>query len=195
MRCSREETVPQDLPGDLWHALVQLQHTHPDAVGRVGPLARPAGLLSFTAAADTILAARVQLTGAGTMHEVNETLRAMTGNLPRAHFTGPGVALELTLGRRQDLPIHTAHTVGLTWLFHDATYTISDRDDAASGCCFHCDGDWARPLPVGAGPRGSLTGRGWVSRPERRLTHPAPGALRWCPPGWTSRPGSRGRRR
>ncbi|WP_327379033.1 hypothetical protein OG393_34680 (plasmid) [Streptomyces sp. NBC_01216] len=141
MRRSREETTtPLDLPGDLWHALVQLQHTHPDAVGRVGPLARPAGLLSFTAAADTILAARVQLTGAETMHEVNETLRSMTGNLPRAHFTGPGVALELTLGRRQELPIHAAHTAGLTRLFHDATYTISDRNDAASGCCFHCDG-------------------------------------------------------
>ncbi|MEU0102901.1 hypothetical protein [Streptomyces sp. NPDC006267] len=140
MRRSREETAPQDLPGDLWHALAQLQHTHPDPVGRVGPLARPAGLLAFTAAADTILAARVQLTGAETMHQVNETLRAMTGDLPHAHFTGPGVALELTLSRRQELPIHAAHTTGLTRLFQDAASTVSARNTREGGWCFHCDG-------------------------------------------------------
>ncbi|GAA2264882.1 hypothetical protein GCM10010232_66340 [Streptomyces amakusaensis] len=147
MRRSREETAPQDLAGDLWHALVQLQHTHPDPVGRVGPLARPAGLLSFTTAADTILAARVQLTGAETMHEVNETLRAMTGHLPHAHFTGPGVALELTLGRRQELPVHAAHTAGLTRLFRHAAGTIRARTTPGGGRCFHCDGTGrARPL-------------------------------------------------
>ncbi|MCY0921106.1 hypothetical protein OS965_23455 [Streptomyces sp. H27-G5] len=147
MRRSREETAPQDLPGDLWHALAQLQHTHPEPVGRVGPLARPAGLLSFTAAADTILAARVQLTGAETMHQVNETLRAMTGDLPHAHFTGPGVALELTLSRRQELPIHAAHTAGLTRLFQNATGTIGARSTPGGGRCFHCDGTGrARPL-------------------------------------------------
>ncbi|MFE5900909.1 hypothetical protein ACFQ67_26340 [Streptomyces sp. NPDC056488] len=147
MRRTREETAPQDLPGGLWHALARLQHTHPDPVGRVGPLARPAGLLSFTAAADTILAARVQLTGAETMSEVNETLRAMTGNLPHAHFTGPGVALELTLGRRQELPIHAAHTAGLTRLFENAAGTIGARSTPGGGRCFHCDGTGlARPL-------------------------------------------------
>ncbi|MFC8494786.1 hypothetical protein ACFUJU_29125 [Streptomyces sp. NPDC057235] len=76
MRRSREETAPQDLPGDLWHALAQLHRTHPDPVGRVGPLACPAGLLSFAAADDTVLAARVQLSGAESMREVNETLRS-----------------------------------------------------------------------------------------------------------------------
>ncbi|WP_434598054.1 hypothetical protein [Streptomyces sp. A5-4] len=152
MRRSREETAPQDLPGDLWHALAQLQHTHPEPVGRVGPLARPAGLLSFTAAADTILAARVQLTGAETMHQVNETLRAMTGDLPRAHFTGPGVALELTLCRRQELPIHAAHTTGLTRLFQDATNTVSAHNIREGAWCFHCDGTGlARPLWESAG--------------------------------------------
>ncbi|MFC5174925.1 hypothetical protein [Streptomyces mutomycini] len=146
MRRSGEETAPQDLPGDLWHALAELQHTHPDPVGRVGPLARPAGLLSFTEAADTLLAARVQMTGAETMHQVNETLRAMTGNLPHAHFTGPGVALELTLSRRQELPIHAAHTTGLTRLFQDAANTVSARNREV-GWCFHCDGTGlARPL-------------------------------------------------
>ncbi len=61
------EEPASDLPGSLWHALIRLQHTHPDPVGRTGPLARPAGMLSFTAAADTILAARVHLSGAETM--------------------------------------------------------------------------------------------------------------------------------
>ncbi|WP_432089156.1 hypothetical protein [Streptomyces sp. bgisy095] len=147
MRRSREQTTLQDLPGELWYALAQLRHTHPDPVGRVGPLARPAGLLSFTAAADTILTARVQLTGAETMREVNDTLRAMTGDLPHAHFTGPGVALELTLSRRQDLPLHTAHIAGLTQLFRHAASTIGARSTPGGGCCFHCDGTGrARPL-------------------------------------------------
>jgi hypothetical protein len=81
MRRSREETTTQDLPGSMWHALAQLQRTHPDPVGRVGLLARPAGLLSFAVAGDTVLAARVQLSGAETMHDLNETLRALTGGL------------------------------------------------------------------------------------------------------------------
>ncbi|MEF9886772.1 hypothetical protein [Streptomyces sp. P9-A4] len=146
MRRTREETAPQDLPGSLWHALAQLQHTHPDPVGRVGPLARPAGLLSFAAAADTILAARVQLSGAVTMHELHETLRSMTGGL-QAHFSGPGVALEVTLGRRQELPLHAAHTAGLTRLFRHAARTIGARSTPGGGRCFHCDGTGlARPL-------------------------------------------------
>ncbi|MFC9736243.1 hypothetical protein ACFWEO_32715 [Streptomyces roseolus] len=117
--------------------------SHPDPVGRVGQLARPAGLLSFAAAADTVLAARVQLSGAESMREVNETLRAITGGM-HAHFTGPGVALEVTLGRRQELPLHEAHAVGLTRLFRHAAGT---RSTPGSGLCFHCGGTGrARPL-------------------------------------------------
>ncbi|RSS85701.1 hypothetical protein EF919_37790 [Streptomyces sp. WAC02707] len=147
MRRNREETAPQDLPGDLWHALSQLHHTHPDPVGHVGHLARPAGLLSFTAAADSILTARVQLTGAETMHEVNNTLRAMTGELPHAYFTGPGVALELTLSRRQDLPVHEAHVIGLTRLFRHAAGTVGARSMPGGGLCLHCGGT-GRPHPL-----------------------------------------------
>ncbi|MEV8311699.1 hypothetical protein AB0P36_31290 [Streptomyces flavidovirens] len=40
---SREETAP-DLPGSLWHALSRLQRTHPEPVGRIGPLAPSAAL-------------------------------------------------------------------------------------------------------------------------------------------------------
>ncbi|MFF4174077.1 hypothetical protein [Streptomyces sp. NPDC001744] len=113
---------------------------------RIGPLARPAGLLSFAAAADTVLAARVQLSDAETTHEVNETLRAITGGM-HTHFTGPGVALEVTLSRRQDLPVHEAHVAGLTRLFRHAAGTIGDRSMPGGGRCFHCDGTGsARPL-------------------------------------------------
>ncbi|MFH8477167.1 hypothetical protein [Streptomyces sp. NPDC018000] len=68
----------------------------------------------------------VQLSGAETMHELNETLRSITGGM-HAHFTGPGVALEVTLGRQQELPIHEAHTAGLTRLFRHAAGTIGAR--------------------------------------------------------------------
>ncbi|UXY33178.1 hypothetical protein [Streptomyces sp. HUAS TT20] len=146
MRRSREETAPQDLPGDLWHALSQLHHTHPEPVGRVGPLARPVGLLSFAAATDTVLTARVQLSGAETMHGLNETLRSITEGM-HAHFTGSGVALEVTLGRRQELPLHAFHAVGLTRLFQNAAGTIGARSTPEGSWCFHCDGTGlARPL-------------------------------------------------
>ncbi|MFF0110066.1 hypothetical protein [Streptomyces hirsutus] len=148
MRRTREETTIRDLPGSLWHALSQLQHTHPDPVGRTGPLARPAGLLSFAAATDLVLAARVQLTGAETMHDLNETLRALTHGLSwDTRFTGPDAALEITLGKRQELPLQAAHTVGLTRLFQNAVGTIGARRTPGGGHCFHCDGTGlARPL-------------------------------------------------
>ncbi|MFC8495065.1 hypothetical protein ACFUJU_30580 [Streptomyces sp. NPDC057235] len=89
----------------------------------------------------------MQLTGAETMREVNDTLHAITGDLPHAHFTGSGVALELTLSRRQDLPVHEAHVAGLTRLFHHAAGTIGARSTPGGGRCFHCDGmGRARPL-------------------------------------------------
>ncbi|MGW3521781.1 hypothetical protein [Streptomyces hydrogenans] len=157
MRRSREEIAPQDLPDDLWHALAQLHHTHPDPRAASGRLARPAGLLSFAAADDTVLAARVQLSGAESMREANETLRALTGGM-HAHFTGPGVALEVTLGRRQKLPLHEAHAVGLTRLFRHAAGTVGARSTPGGGLCFHCGGTGrARPLWEPAAGRGSQT--------------------------------------
>jgi hypothetical protein len=148
MRRSRDETTTRDLPGSLWHALSQLQHTHPDPVGRIGPLARPVGLLSFAAAADIVLAARVQLTGAETMHDLHETLRTLThGPSWDTDVTGPGIALDVTLGKRQELPRHAAHTAGLTHLFQNAAGTIGARRTPGGGRCFHCDGTGlARPL-------------------------------------------------
>ncbi|WP_178880353.1 hypothetical protein [Streptomyces acidiscabies] len=147
---AEKNPYPRICPGDLWHALSQLHHTHPAPVGRVGPLACPVGLLSFAAATDTVLAARVQLPGAETMHELNETLRAITGGM-HARFTGPGVALEVTLGRRQELPIHQAHTIGLTQIFRHAAGTIGARSTPGGGRCFHCGGT-GTPAPCGSLP-------------------------------------------
>jgi hypothetical protein len=148
MRRSREENTIQDLPGSLWHALSRLQRTHPEPVGRIGPLARPVALVSFAAATDIVLAARVQLSGAETMDDVHETLRTLTRGLSwDTRYTGPDVALEVTLGKRQELPLHAAHTVGLTRLFHNAAGTIGARSTPGGGRCVHCDGTGlARPL-------------------------------------------------
>ncbi|MEU7047829.1 hypothetical protein [Streptomyces eurythermus] len=125
-------------------------------MGRVGSLARPVGWLSFAADADTVLAARVHLSGAETMHELNETLRAITGGM-HAHFTGPGVALEVTLGRRQELPIHEAHTAGLTRLFRHAAGTIGARSTPGGGPVLPLRRDRARPALVGAGCRAGVS--------------------------------------
>ncbi|MFI5681597.1 hypothetical protein [Streptomyces cellulosae] len=147
MRRSREDELAPDLTGSLWPALIRLQHTHPDPVGRTGLLARPADLLSFSAATDTILAARVQLSGAETMGELHETLRTLTAGLTYTHFARPDVALDVTLGRRQEVPIHAAHTIGLTRLSQNAAGTIGARSTPGGGRCFHCDGTGlARPL-------------------------------------------------
>ncbi|MHB6904064.1 hypothetical protein [Streptomyces sp. DB-54] len=140
MRRSREETTP-DLPGGLWHALSRLQRTHP-------PLAWPAALVSFAAATDIVLAARLQLSGAETMSELHETLRTLTHGLSwDPGFTGADVALEVTLGKRQELPLSAAHTAGFTRLAQHAAGTIGARRTPGVGRCFHCDGTGlARPL-------------------------------------------------
>jgi len=74
----------------MWHALSRLQRTHPDPVGRIGPLARPAAPMCFAAATDVVLAARVQISGAETMSDVREILRTLTRGLSwDTRFTGP----------------------------------------------------------------------------------------------------------
>ncbi|WP_327348973.1 hypothetical protein [Streptomyces europaeiscabiei] len=148
MKRSREEEPAPDLPGSLWHALARLQRTHPDPVGRLGPLPRPAALVSFAAVTDIVLSARIQVSGAETMHHLHETIRTLTHGFSwDTRYTGPGVALEVTLGKRHELPLHAAHTVGLTRLFQNAAGTIGARSTPGGGCCVHCDGTGlARPL-------------------------------------------------
>ncbi|MEU1696344.1 hypothetical protein ABZ590_34455 [Streptomyces hirsutus] len=82
------------------------------------------------------------------MHDLHETLRTLTHGLSWDTFvTGPDVALEITLGKRQELPLHAAHAAGLTRLFQNATGTIGARRTPGGGRCFRCDGTGlARPL-------------------------------------------------
>lgn len=139
-------------------------------MGRTRPLARSAGPLSFTAATDTAPAARVQLTGVETMHDPNETLRALTHGLSwDTLVTGPDIALDVTLGRRQELPLHAAHAAGLTRIFQNAADTIG-----------------ARRAPRGEGAASTATepgspascGNRRPGRPERPAReHRAPGRL------------------
>lgn len=87
------------------------------------------------------------MSGTESMREVNERFRAVTGSM-HAHFTGPGVALEVTLGRRQEFPLHEAHAVGLTRLFRrHAVGTVGARSTSGGGLCFPYGGTGcARPL-------------------------------------------------
>ncbi|MFE5923565.1 hypothetical protein [Streptomyces sp. NPDC056468] len=71
----------------------------------------------------------------------------MTAGLTYTHFARHDVALDVTLGRRQELPIHAAHTIGLTRLLQNPADTIGARSTPGGGRCFHCDGTGrARPL-------------------------------------------------
>jgi hypothetical protein len=149
MRRSREEESVLDLPGSMWHALARLQRTHPDPVGRFGPLFRPAALVSFAAVTDVVLSARIQVSGAETMHHLHETIRTLIHGFSwDTRYTGPGVALEVTLGKRHGLPIHAEHTIGLTRLSRNAAGTIeSVCSTPGGGQCFHCEGT-GRALPL-----------------------------------------------
>ncbi|MFD9722127.1 hypothetical protein [Streptomyces sp. NPDC059076] len=147
MKRNRVE-IPRDLPGGLWYALSSLQRAHPEPVGRIGPLARPAGLLSFAAAEHIAFSARVQMSGAETMDDVHDIFRTSTRGLSwGAEYRGPDhCALEVTLGRRQEMPLHTDHLIGFTRLFEHAIETIA-ADRTPDGECFYCGGTGnARPL-------------------------------------------------
>ncbi|MEL5958877.1 DUF5753 domain-containing protein [Streptomyces sp. CLV115] len=71
--------------------------------------------MSFAAATDFVLTARIQLSGAQTLHDLHEALRTLTHGLSwDTRPAGPDAALEVTLGKRQELPLHATHAAGLT---------------------------------------------------------------------------------
>ncbi|WP_331723259.1 MULTISPECIES: hypothetical protein [unclassified Streptomyces] len=109
-------------PGDyLWHAMARLTGTHRDPVVTSGPFARPAGILSFAQASDVILASRVQLTGARTASEIHDMIATATHGISWDSRTlGPDIALDVMVGKRQDLALHKDHLRGLTRLLLDA---------------------------------------------------------------------------
>ncbi|MGW6971888.1 hypothetical protein [Streptomyces sp. NPDC054952] len=62
-------------------------------------------------------------------------------------YAGPGVALEVMVGKRHELALHRAHVDGLTRLLREAVGTIGARGMPGGGRCFHCDGTGrAHPL-------------------------------------------------
>ncbi|MFD5548696.1 hypothetical protein ACFWJQ_18410 [Streptomyces goshikiensis] len=134
--------------GDMWLALARLHAGHRDPVGRLVPFERPEALLSLTEPDDVLFTAWVELSGMETMGHLHDLIRTVThGVTAELGYTGPGVALEVMVGKRHELALHPAHVHGLTLLLHQAVDTIGARNTPEGGRCFHCDGTGrARPL-------------------------------------------------
>ncbi len=134
--------------GDMWLALARLHAAHHDPVGRLVPFERPEALLSLTEPDDVLFTARVELHGMETMGHLHDLIRTVTHAVTmELGHAGPGVALEILVGKRHELALHPAHVDGLTRLLRDATATICARSTSEGGRCFHCGGTGrARPL-------------------------------------------------
>ncbi|MFJ5811149.1 hypothetical protein [Streptomyces sp. NPDC093093] len=108
----------------------------------------PPALLSLTEPDDVLFAARVELSGMETMGHLHDLIRTVThGVTTELGYAGPGIALEVMVGKRHELALHRAHVDGLTRLLRDAVDTIAARSTPGGGRCSHCDGTGlARPL-------------------------------------------------
>ncbi|MFM9681644.1 hypothetical protein [Streptomyces brasiliscabiei] len=139
-------------PGDLWHAMARLHATHPEPVGLSVPFERPSARLSIADPNDILLSARVELfedEPVRRLHDVIDTVsRSLAGDGGLGEYAlVPDVALELMIGVRQELPLHSAHVEGLTRLVRDAVGTIGAGSGPGEGNCCHCGGTGlARPL-------------------------------------------------
>ncbi|PAZ14917.1 hypothetical protein CLM62_16545 [Streptomyces sp. SA15] len=139
-------------PGDLWHAMARLHAAHPEPVGLGWPFERPAARLSIVKPEDTVLSARVELFEGEPVRRLHDVLDTVTRDLAGDNGFGeyalvPDVALELMIGMREELPLHTGHVAGLTQLLRDAIGTIGARSTPGGEQCFHCEGTGrARPL-------------------------------------------------
>ncbi|MFZ3492331.1 hypothetical protein ACODT5_03660 [Streptomyces sp. 5.8] len=151
MRRNKQENpaaLGQSDAGDMWLALARLHAAHRDPVGRLVPFERPEALLSLTEPDDLLLTARVELSGLETMGHLHDLIRTVThGITSELGYAGPGVALEVMVGKRHELALHPAHVDGLTRLLRHAAATIAVHGTAGGGRCVHCDGTGlARPL-------------------------------------------------
>ncbi|MFJ9634726.1 hypothetical protein ACIRU8_44265 [Streptomyces sp. NPDC101175] len=139
-------------PGDLWHAMARLRAAHPDPVGVDAPFEPTAARLSIARPQDIVLSARVELFEDEPVGRLHDVLDTVTRDLDKGSGFGeyalvPDVALELMIGVRQELPLHTAHVAGLTRLVRDALGTIGEGSGPGEGNCCHCRGrGLARPL-------------------------------------------------
>ncbi|GEB60058.1 hypothetical protein [Streptomyces gardneri] len=151
MRRNKQENpagLGQSDAGDMWLALARLHAAHRDSVGRLVPFERPEAMLALTQPDDVLFTARVELSGMETMGHLHDLIRTAThGVTAELSYAGPGVALEVMVGKRHELALHPAHVHGLTRLLRQAVDTIGARSTPEGGRCFHCDGTGsARPL-------------------------------------------------
>ncbi|MFG2134944.1 hypothetical protein ACGFNV_45390 [Streptomyces sp. NPDC048751] len=157
MRLSKQqekEATPANYgyPGDLWYAMARLHAAHPEPVGHSVPFERPPALLSIAEPDDLVLAARVGLSGKETMGHLHDLIDTVTRGLAGGSRIGdfalvPHVVLEVMVGKRQELALHTGHVAGLTQLLRDSIGTLGARSTPGGGQCFHCEGTGrARPL-------------------------------------------------
>ncbi|MGW6974270.1 hypothetical protein [Streptomyces sp. NPDC054952] len=151
MRRIKQENLAvfgQSDAGDMWLALARLHATHRDPVGSLVPFERPEALLSLTEPDDLLFTARVELSGMGTMGHLHDLIHTVThGVTTELGHAGPGVALEVLVGKRHELALHPAHVDGLTRLLRHAVAAVAARRAPGGGRCFHCDGTGlARPL-------------------------------------------------
>ncbi|MGW7328197.1 hypothetical protein ACWGIU_06170 [Streptomyces sp. NPDC054840] len=108
--------------------LARLHAAHRDPVGRLVPFERPEVLLSLTKPDDVLSTARVELSGMETMGHLHDLIRTVThGVTMELGYAGPGVALEVLVGKRHELALHPAHVDGLARLLRQAVGTIAAR--------------------------------------------------------------------
>ncbi|WP_336319745.1 hypothetical protein [Streptomyces lavendofoliae] len=88
------------------------------------------------------------MSGAETMGHLHDLINTVTrGVTTELGYAGPGVALDVLVGKRYELALQPAHVDGLTRLLRHAAATIGARSRPGGGRCFHCDGTGlAHPL-------------------------------------------------
>ncbi|MFJ3882379.1 hypothetical protein ACIPW5_33655 [Streptomyces sp. NPDC090077] len=112
-----------------------LRQTHCEPVGRLAPFERPDALLSLTRPGDIAFTARVELSGGETMGHVHDLLTTVTRGITyELGAAAPGTALEILLGKRHRLALHTDHVDGLTHLLRDAVTTIEAHSTPGGDC-------------------------------------------------------------
>ncbi|MFF7504902.1 hypothetical protein ACFZBM_36585 [Streptomyces lavendulae] len=164
-------TLMPTLPGDMWHALASLHGAHADPVGNIPPLDRPDAFLSLTRPGDIAFTARVELSGGETIGHLHKLITALTCGITSTYELGAaapcGTALEIMVGKRHQLALHSGYVLGLTQLLRHAVDTIDAHAASGDGLCCHCYGT-GRAHPCGRRrPRGL---RAWVSRSRPRAS-------------------------
>jgi hypothetical protein len=101
--------------GDLWHAMARLHVAHPEPVGLSVPFERPSARLSIADPNDILLSARVELFEDEPVRRLHDVIDMVSRRLAGDGGLGeyalvPDVALELVIGIRQELPLHTAQS-------------------------------------------------------------------------------------